>query len=55
MVIGVWFAVEYFFDFGPAVSNVTGFVSSWTGILAAGAMLVGGISVLIRYGSQVSK
>ncbi len=55
MVIGVWFAVEYFFDFGPALSGVTGFVSSWTGILAAGAMLVGGISVLLRYGSLVSK
>jgi hypothetical protein len=55
MVIGVWFAVEYFFDVGPALSGVTGFISSWTGMLAAGAMIVGGISVMMRYGTMVSK
>jgi hypothetical protein len=55
MILGVWFAVEYFFDFGPALGGITGFVSSWTGILAAGAMIAGGLSVLLRYGSLVSK
>lgn len=55
MILGVWFALDYFIDFGPGISQISGFLSTFVSILAAGAMIVGGLSVIFRYLSLVSK
>lgn len=54
LILGSLLFVDYYVDI-PIINIPAAIINSWVSIMAGGAMLVGGLSVITRYGKSIGK